>query len=230
MVRSNSSVSTLAQRRLSHLEDDDSSTIVETNSSQQHRNKGRRAGSGNTRESISPGLAKHETYRIKRIRSIVALVLVASTIGIAMAIYFFVRNSERNDYEHGYQSDTNRILDGMGLSIHDSISAMSSFSTMMIAFAQQSNQTFPYFSMPLFGVKASKLLTQTTGFCISVQTVVTSEQRLEWEAYTMQQQWWVNETKMIQEMDQFYFDEVPYGTHNRPRIFNYTHELPYEPK
>jgi hypothetical protein len=190
--------------------------------------EGKNANAKNDEEQGMNGLAKNETHSVKQLRFIVAMVLVLSTVSIALTIYFFVRNSERSNFHEGYTSDAHRVLDGMGMSIHDSISAMSSFSTMMIAFARQSNQSFPYFTMPNFGVKASKLLTQTAGFSITVQTVITSDQRLTWEAYSMQKEGWVNETKQVQEMDQFYYNEVSYGAPNRAILFNYTHDLPYD--
>jgi hypothetical protein len=178
----------------------------------------------------SPALAKIETQNVNRLRLGVGIVLILSTAGIALAIYFFVRHSERSDFEIGYTSDADRLLDGIGMSIHDSLGAMAAFGTMMASIARETNQTFPYVTLPHFAVKASRLLTMTAAIQITIQTVVTSKQRLQWEAYTIQNEWWVNETKAVQDIDQFYYGDAPYGVPNRGVIFNYTSDLPYEPK
>jgi hypothetical protein len=195
----------------------------ETEVSIDHQKRNSTAGS-------STILAKHETQHVKVLRTIVAIVLVLSTVGITLAIYFYVRHSEQSDLDIGYASDTDRILDGIGMSIHDSLGAMASLGTMMISFARQTNQTFPFVTMPLFAVTASRFLTLTAGIQLSIQPVVTSTQRLQWEEYAMNHEWWVNETKGVQEIDPFYYGEVPYGVPNPPRIINYTSALPYEPK
>jgi hypothetical protein len=186
--------------------------------------------SNENRNEENDALAKNETHNVNLLRATVAMVLISSTVGIVLAIYFFVRHSEQSDFNIGYASDADRVMDGIGMGIHDSLSAMASFGTLMASYAQQSNQSFPFFTLPGFAVKASRLLTITAGIQISIQTVVTSEQRLKWEAYTLENEWWVNETKSVQEIDQFYYGDVPYGVPNRGVLFNYTHELPYEPK
>jgi hypothetical protein len=99
-------------------------------------------------------LAKNETQNVKRVHAIVAIALVLSTVGIALAIYFYVRRLERSDFEIGYTSDADRILDGIGMSIHDSLGAMAAFGSMMASFARQTNQNFSFFTMPKFAAMA----------------------------------------------------------------------------
>jgi hypothetical protein len=102
---------------------------------------------------------KNETQHVKRLRILVGLVLLTATISIALTIYFYLSNAEQYDFTVSYASDTDRILDGMGMSIKSSLGAMRAFGTMIVANAKQSNQSFPFFTLSNFGIKASRLLT-----------------------------------------------------------------------
>jgi hypothetical protein len=173
-------------------------------------------------------LAKNETRNVNCFRVIVAIVLILSTISMAMAVFYFVRNSELKQFESMFFADANKVLDGVGESIKSNLAAMDVFASMMVSIAKQSNQTFPFVTIPTFAIKASKLLSLCDGFSISTQPVVHADQRLQWEAYTSKQQWWVNETKKIQEIDVFYNDVVSYGEENPTRIFGLNGTLSYE--
>jgi hypothetical protein len=172
-------------------------------------------------------LAKSETKNVNRLRAIVGIVLILSTLILALTIYFYVRNKEQTDFQQAYESDTDRLFDGIGMNLQTNLGAMQSFAALMIAIAKQTNQTFPFFTMPEFALKAARLLTLTSGIQISIQTIISSEKRLEWEAYSMANEWWVNETKAVQELDPFYYGEVPYGVPNPGQIWDYAGVVPY---
>jgi hypothetical protein len=127
-----------------------------------------------------------------------------------------------------FEADANKVMDGIGESIKGNLAAMDSFASMMISMAKQTNQTFPFVTIPNFAIKASKLLTLSDGFTISTQPVVYAEQRLQWETYTKENQGWVNQTKQIQEVDVFFHDAVRYDDENPTTIIGLNGTVPYD--
>jgi hypothetical protein len=172
-------------------------------------------------------LASNETRNVNRFRVVIAIVLILSTITMAVTIYFFVKRSEINIFRDMFDADANKVLDGLGESIKSNLGAMDAFASMMVSTAKHTNQTFPFVTIPTFAIKASKLLTLCDGFALTTQTVVNANQRLKWEAYTMENQGWVNETKEVQELDVFYNDVVTYGDEHPSTIFGLNGTLPY---
>jgi hypothetical protein len=186
------------------------------------------SGISNTKTKGDNGLAKNETRNVHRFRVVVAIVLILSTISMAVTIYFFVRNSELTNFHSMFLADANKVLGGIGESIKGNLAAMDAFASMMVSIAKETNQTFPFVTIPTFAIKASKLLTLSDGFLVTTQPVVRADQRLKWEKYSMENQWWVNETKAIQEIDVFFNDAVTYGDENYPTIFGLNGTLPYD--
>jgi hypothetical protein len=175
-------------------------------------------------------LSETETKQVNRVRVVVAIVLVVATVMMAITIYIFVRTSERNNFLRAFDSDAERLFDGVGESIKSNLAAMDAFASMMVSMAKQTNQTFPFVTLPTFGIKASKLLSLTDAFVLTTQPVVTSDQRLQWEAYAIENKGWVNETKQLQEMDEFFFDTVIFGEPDPTAIIGLEGTLPYDSK
>jgi hypothetical protein len=147
---------------------------------------------------------------------------------MAIAIYYFVKSAEMTNFQNMFEADGNKVLDGVGESIKSNLGAMDAFASSMVSIAKQTNQTFPFVTIPKFAIKSSKLLTLCDGFALSTQPVVYAEKRLKYEAYTMENQEWVNDTKKIQELDVFYNDVVTYGDENPKAIFGLNGTKPYD--
>jgi hypothetical protein len=180
-------------------------------SSRRTSTKGRQRSKHNNNNGGEGLLAKDETRSVNRVRIYVGAVIVLSTLTMALTFYFFVRNSEQKTFERSFTADANKVLNGIGDSVKANLAAMDSFASNMVSIAKQTNQTFPFVTIPKFAIKASKLLSLCHGFTLSTQPVVAVNQRTKWEAYTKQSHEWVNETKQIQQLDVFYHDVVEYG-------------------
>jgi hypothetical protein len=174
--------------------------------------------------------AKRETRNINRLRAIAMFVLGIATLSVAIIVFFKVRYSENIRFYTAYYLDAEKVLLSMGYSIQSNLGVMDSFASTILSFAKQTNQTFPNVTIPNFAIKASKLLTLSAGFQISLQPVVTADQRLGWEEYAVENQWWVNQTKYVQDIDPFFYDEVNYSYPIPTMIWNYTGTIPYDPK
>jgi hypothetical protein len=174
--------------------------------------------------------AKKETRNINRLRAIAIFALWVAALTVAIVIFFKVRYSENIMFYTAYYLDAENVILNMGYSIQNNLGVMDTFASTILSFAKHTNQTFPNVTIPNFGIKASKLLTISAGFRVSLQPVVTADQRLGWEEYAIQNQWWVNETKYMQDIDPFFDDEVNYSYPIPATIWNYTGPIPYDPK
>jgi hypothetical protein len=92
-----------------------------------------------------------------------------------------VRHSENIRFCIAYYLDAEKVLLSIGDSNQSNLGVMDSFASTILSFAKQTNQTFLNVTIPNFAIKASKLLTLSAGFEISLQPVVTAEQQLGWE-------------------------------------------------
>jgi hypothetical protein len=184
----------------------------------------------NDKKNGAYALSENETKNVNRIRAVVAIVVAVATLSMSMTIYYYVRNSESKNFHRAFDSDAKRLLNGVGESIKSNLAVLDAFASTLVSMAKQSNQTFPYVSLPTFGIKASKLLSMTDAFIVSIQPVVYPDQRLRWENYSVENQWWVNETKAIQEIDEFYYDNVTYGQIEPSTIFGLNGTVPYDSK
>ena len=59
-------------------------------------------------------LARKETRAVKGLKCIVLSVLTVSMIGIALAIYFYTRNSEKAHFEDAFADDAHKVLEAIG--------------------------------------------------------------------------------------------------------------------
>jgi hypothetical protein len=124
--------------------------------------------------------AIQETRNINRLRAIAMFVLGIATLSVAIIVYFKVRHSENIRFYTAYYLDAEKVLLSMGYSIQNNLGVLDSFASTILSFAKQTNQTFPNVTIPNVAIKASKLLTISAGFQISLQPVITSDQRLGW--------------------------------------------------
>jgi hypothetical protein len=72
----------------------------------------------------------------------------------------------------------------------------------LVSSARASNQTWPFVATPDFAVLASKARLQSDAIILSVTPVVTKENRRKWEAFSMENQGWVNESMRVQATDE----------------------------
>lgn len=182
----------------------------------------------NKKRDSDVAISKNETQSVNRVKFIAVSVLVLSAIGVALTIYYYVKNSETSTFVDSYTFDSQKVLEAIGTSIGNNLGALDSFATNAVSFAAATNQTFPYVTLPDFALKASKVRSLSDGLYISFQPVIQSNQRFAWEVYAMNNEGWVNDTKRMQETDKYYYGNVSYGLPNPTQIFNYTGPMPYD--
>jgi hypothetical protein len=153
-----------------------------------------------------PNIGLKETIKVRRLRIIIGIVLCISATILSVTTFRYVQQSEYDTFVMNYRQDANKVIVGMGQQMEQTLTIFDSYTSMIVSMAQQTNQIWPFVTIPNFAVTGSKLRSATAGIQISLSTVVKSSQRLEWENYTsVYGPKWANETLYIQANDANYF-------------------------
>jgi hypothetical protein len=150
-------------------------------------------------------LAKKETRTIFCLRLAVVLVLVISIIGVAFAVYTFTKESEQESFENQFQNDATKVLEVIGSTLEKAMGAFDVLAVTLVSSAQAMNQTWPFVTLPNFGVHVAKVLPLSKAIFIQFIPLVTPENRIEWETYSLQNKDWVDETIRVQEKWKNYY-------------------------
>jgi len=149
--------------------------------------------SGNTASSKEEQeeLAKGETRKLFWLRLIVLGVLVVSTVSAALAVYFYVSNSEEDDFEEYFRDAASKVFEAIGSTLALSLGALDTFAVNQVSFARYTNATWPFVTIPDYAIKAAKIRSLSKAILVSQYHLVRTEDKAKWENYSIQNDAWV---------------------------------------
>jgi carbon starvation protein CstA len=171
-------------------------------------------------------LAKRETSAVARFKVLLVLVLTASTVGAAVAVQRYTHRSEIAQFEERFKMDALNVQEAIGSSIDKTLGSFDSLAVSLVSFAKNTNATWPYVTQPNFAVRNAKLLRLTNVMYINVLPIVHPTERLQWEKYSVQEDYWVNQSMEAQEKWDGYRGPVIYDW-EQPRKIHGIEDLPY---
>jgi hypothetical protein len=134
-------------------------------------------------------------------RMAVLLLLLMSAVGLATFIYWFIQQSEQDQFQLEFEQNARKVVDHLGTEWEFTLGTVEAFITTSLTMAAVTNQTYPYVNQPAFAVRAAKLRSLTEALVISTYPLVTTEQRSEWEQYSITQDEWVTQAIQVQQND-----------------------------
>jgi hypothetical protein len=186
-------------------------------------------------------IAKDEDKAVFRLRLILLMVLIGSTIGTSFATWHYIRLVETSAFEQRFQADATKVLSSVGASLDLTMAAVDSLVVNMVSYAHQDNKnighssgsatttTWPFVTIPDFAVRAAKTKALSNAIVMSLYTVVTSDDRLEWENYTLEHNSWVNESLILHESDESYQGPINYNWTEFPDLDSIVGSFGYRP-
>ena len=96
----------------------------------------------------------------------------------------------------------------------------------MVSHAKAFNATWPFVTLPDHARQLSKLLPQTDGVLIQCIHFVKPEERDEWELYTSQNNYWVNESIALQDNWDRYHGYISYDWEGVDVIYGDNGDIP----
>jgi hypothetical protein len=159
---------------------------------------------GECKEKEGTTIAKSETKNVGRLKVIVAFVLIASTIAVATIVYRYLSRNEETKFRDQFNDDGRKILASIGASLDKSFGMMDNLAVMIVANAKETNQTWPFVTLPNYGIRAAKLLLLMDAVLLTFLPVVSADNRRQWEAYAVDNNDWVNDCVSIQKSWDWY--------------------------
>jgi hypothetical protein len=156
----------------------------------------------------SRGADELENIAVARLRAAVMFVLFAATIGVSILVYCYVHNDEKESFEAQFQDDSLKTLNAVGASLDETLGAIDSFIVTTVSYAKAHNLTWPFVTIPDYGVRVAKLLTISQAVYAEQYQVVQPEQRAEWETYSVENDYWVDDGVKTQVKDKTYNGKI----------------------
>mmetsp|Transcript_24964 Transcript_24964/g.58576 ORF Transcript_24964/g.58576 Transcript_24964/m.58576 type:complete len:1202 (+) Transcript_24964:64-3669(+) len=150
-------------------------------------------------ESIN--IAKIENLAVMTWRLLMFGVLIVTTITVAVLVYAATYRSERNEFRTSFDMSSEKIYHSLGISIDTKLEAVDSLATLLVSSAREKNETWPFTTLPDFGVKAAKIRMLSGAIALQQYQYVIADQKSEWEAFAKANEAWVHETIEIQRGD-----------------------------
>jgi hypothetical protein len=177
-------------------------------------------------EENKPEIARRESMAVFLIRIIAALVLLLSTLAVALSVLFYLRTSERNTFEQRFKADSTKVLQSVGSTLFQSLEVIDSQASNIVSIANQTNQTWPFVTIADYAVRGSKILTLTRGTFITHYLFVTGDERKKWELYCLEKDEWMDEGIRIQEKNRnvTYFGPVFDEWTPKPFIYSFEYD------
>ncbi|CAJ1943563.1 unnamed protein product [Cylindrotheca closterium] len=149
-----------------------------------------------------------ETKALKSIR-LVSIFFLFCAIPIAIAIFMYTKNNEREEFESQYIEFANKVLESIGTTLENSFGSLDNLATSVVAAAHAANQTFPNIRVANFGIHAAKTLSLSRAKILVMCPVVKGEEFEAWHNWTLQEgRTWVDETVNVQKSDPNYFGPI----------------------
>jgi hypothetical protein len=171
-------------------------------------------------------IAKQETKDVVRLKLLVLLVLIISAGAVASFIYLYLKWVEEKAFCDEFHDHADKILQSVGSTVDNILGSFDSLAVSTISLARATNQTWPFVTLPDFAVRMSKVLPLSRTFVMQMLPLVTPSQRDEWEAYTVQNDYWVNESIEVQREFQNYYGPTDYDTESYGTIHGDFEDIP----
>jgi hypothetical protein len=136
-------------------------------------------------------LARKETKVVHVLRVLVLLLLFVTATLTSVGVYLYTSNEEKQHFEVEYQFNAERIIESFHDSVVRRLGAINSMATAITSYAIDTNQTFPFVTVPNFEIRGSDLRIQADAATVQWTPLVTDETRVAWEDYALENRYQV---------------------------------------
>jgi hypothetical protein len=138
-------------------------------------------------------LGRKETKAVKVLRAAVLVLLVTMATLVCVGVYLLTRGDELKMLEQEYEDNAFRLVESFHYDLERKLGAIDSFANQITSYALDTNQTFPFVTLPNFAVRGSNMRIQADAFVFHWAPLVTDVKRLAWEEYAMQNRFHIDE-------------------------------------
>jgi hypothetical protein len=145
-------------------------------------------------ETAHETLARKETKAVNVLRVIVLVLLLVTATLTSVGVYLYTSNEEKHNFEVEYQANAERIIESFHDAVARRLGAINSMATAITSYALDTNQTFPFVTIPHFEIRGSDLRVQADVSSLQWTPLVTDETRVAWEDYALENRYQVEKS------------------------------------
>eukprot|EP00977_Amphora_coffeiformis_P014429 scaffold4042_cov165-Amphora_coffeaeformis.AAC.9 len=172
----------------------------------------------------SVAIAMRETGFVRKMRLLVIAVLAAATSLAGLGVFYLTYTTEKTKFEDDFQANADKVMSALSESVDTTFTAMDSLAVTIVSYATLTNSTWPYVTLPDFEVRSAKIRALSKVVVLNLYMRVPGEQRTSWEAYAMENNFWVNESMAVQERSDRYYGPIIYDWYAVDEIHDYYEE------
>jgi hypothetical protein len=139
-------------------------------------------------------LARGETKAVNTLKIALLISLLLAAAGIATFVYVYTRGDETDEFKETFSEFSKLIIDTVQTNAQNRLEAVGALTTQIQAHAINSNSTWPFVTVPFFEEQVDVMKSLTDAFGVLLFPVVSNVVRAEWEAYSLQNVHWINES------------------------------------
>jgi len=140
---------------------------------------------------------------------------------VAALVNYYTSSSERAQFESSFAMDAQKVLQGIGTSLAYTLGGADAMVVSMVSYANATNQTWPFVTIPDFGVRADKIMGLTNAVYISMLMYVAPGQRYQWQNYSAKHgKQWVEQTLELQKRENMYQTVIKENNFTNVTYFN----------
>lgn len=137
---------------------------------------------------------------IQSLRFLSLCILLVVAYVVAMTVYVSLKGSEYREFENQFDSQAEQIGEGLQAELLIKLKSMESLSVAVTSYAEsQPGMNWPNVTLPRFSYRSAGTLTIGGGSSVGLQPLVWRDQRNGWEAFSVQNQGWRDESIAFQE-------------------------------
>ena len=184
--------------------------------------------SNSDNNNVNVNLAVPEAKAVFWARLVLLIVLMGAAVGVSITILMYVKDNENDAFDEHFEESAGKILEAIGNTLDNTFSSLDVLAASMVGYADATVQNWPFVTVPFFGHSASKLLLLSKLKLLATLPVVSPENRLEWEEYSLLHgKDWIDKDMSLMETDPNYFGPIYYDYEEYGVIFGELEDVPY---
>jgi hypothetical protein len=143
---------------------------------------------------------KNESTAVFRLRMVVFVATLLAAVGVSLAVYFIMDDTENDEYHAQYDESAFTVLTSFEDIAAQQLAAIGSLSVAATLYARsQPNTTWPFVTLNDFQQRADDIRLLSNSLFVSIIPVVSQEDRPAWEDYSLKNIGWLEESRVYTE-------------------------------
>ena len=174
--------------RIETLTHSEHSAVTSSSGSENQSNNDNTSSTGSRAtedsEAIKEQLSKRETQAVFRLRLLVILVLLGAAAAVSIVVYYITEKAQVSEFHIQYDGVSEKVLQSFSGIIFE-MGAISGLAVAASAHSVDYKSDWPFLTLSNFQQRAGNARTLSQALYVSLNPIVTEENRAKWEEYVL---------------------------------------------